>query len=265
LSRKSVVVTLLIFNNISSNIFSLLLIVIIFLTFIFALAKSFSKHTNLYKHLGKNNSINGILFSLIGFPLYFIFYFIQKKQIKKDLNAVEFNNYSTSEAIKKPESTEKTINKTFNKKTKLLFKSSIGTLILAAILVVLYFIFANNKLPEYALAAIQLSVVSSIVSLFYYVNYHNEKKQVLKSSAAFKNTFQKNNSATKDATLNTTKQINNTLVKLSIGTLILSAILVILHFVFANNNLAQYASALLQLGLISLIVSIFYFIKYKLK
>ena len=53
--------------------------IIIFLTFIFALAKSFSKHTNLYKHLGKNNSINGILFSLIGFPLYFIFYFIQKK------------------------------------------------------------------------------------------------------------------------------------------------------------------------------------------
>ena len=132
-------------------------------------------------------------------------------------------------------------------------------------LVVLYFIFANNKLPEYALAAIQLSVVSSIVSLFYYVNYNNEKKQVLKSLAAFKNTFQKNNSATKDATFNTTKQINNTLVKLSIGTLILSAILVILHFVFANNNLAQYASALLQLGLISLIVSIFYFIKYKLK
>ena len=120
-------------------------------------------------------------------------------------------------------------------------------------------------MPEYALAAIQLSVVSSIVSLFYYVNYNNEKKQVLKSLAAFKNTFQKNNSTTKDATFNTTKQINNTLVKLSIGTLILSAILVILHFVFANNNLAQYASALLQLGLISLIVSIFYFIKYKLK
>ena len=262
-----IIVGRVLINNKLSGIGNVVFIIgiIIFLTFIFALAKSFSKHTNLYKHLGKNNSINGILFSLIGFPLYFIFYFIQKKQIKKDLNAVEFNNYSTSEAIKKPESTEKTINKTFNKKTKLLFKSSIGTLILAAILVVLYFIFANNKLPEYALAAIQLSVVSSIVSLFYYVNYHNEKKQVLKSSAAFKNTFQKNNSATKDATLNTTKQINNTLVKLSIGTLILSAILVILHFVFANNNLAQYASALLQLGLISLIVSIFYFIKYKLK
>jgi lipopolysaccharide export system permease protein len=55
--------------------------IVIFVIFIFSLIKSFSKHSDLYKHLGKQKSINPLLYILLGFPLYFIFYYIQKKQI----------------------------------------------------------------------------------------------------------------------------------------------------------------------------------------
>ena len=61
--------------------------IVIFIVFILAFIKSFSKHSDLYKHLGENKSINPVLSILIGLPLYFIFYFIQKQQIDKTMSS----------------------------------------------------------------------------------------------------------------------------------------------------------------------------------
>jgi lipopolysaccharide export system permease protein len=61
--------------------------IVIFILFILALMKSFSKHSDLYKHLGEHKSINPILFILIGLPLYVIFYFIQRQQIDKTMTS----------------------------------------------------------------------------------------------------------------------------------------------------------------------------------
>lgn len=63
--------------------------IIIFILFILALTKSFSTHSDLYKHLDQNKSFNALLFILMGLPLYFIFYFIQKKQIDKIMSSSE--------------------------------------------------------------------------------------------------------------------------------------------------------------------------------
>ncbi|MEJ6792949.1 MAG: LptF/LptG family permease [Lacinutrix sp.] len=157
-------------NNKLSGIGNIVFIIgiIIFLTFIFALAKSFSKHTNLYKHLGKTNSINGILFSALGLPLYFVFYFIQKKQIKKDLEVVEFNNFDNQEIRNKLDTPKAVEIDPIKKERNLLFKASIGALILSAIYVILYFVLANNKLAQYASSSLQLSLISCIVSIFYF-------------------------------------------------------------------------------------------------
>ncbi|WP_299382053.1 LptF/LptG family permease [uncultured Lacinutrix sp.] len=238
--------------------------IIAFLIFIFALSKSFSKHTNLYKHLGKNNSINGVLFSLLGFPLYFIFYFIQKKQIKKDLNTIEFgnNNNATKEVdVSRADST--IIKAPINQEQKALVKISIATLALTLVLVVFHFVFANNKLPIYASASIQLSIVSLIVSIFYFIKNLQIRKNTIKgihNNKSIEQPITASNTAKKELKATTSKN----LIKLSLGVLILSILLVILHFVFANNKLPLYASASLQLSVISFIVSGFYFIKSKL-
>ena len=243
--------------------------IIIFLIFIFALAKSFSKHSNLYEHLGKNNSINGILFSAIGLPLYFIFYFIQKKQIRKDLNAIEFvNDSNTEETIEEVEEikeVEDIINTPLNKESKLLLKASIGVLILAVILVILSFVLTNNKLPQYASAAVQLAIVSVIVGAFYFIKYFIQQKEAPKNLNTIANTSISKKVKQTDNTNNSSiLKDNKSLLKASMAALVLAVILVILHYVLANNKLPQYAAASTQLSVIAFIVSIFYFAKSKL-
>jgi lipopolysaccharide export system permease protein len=158
-------------NNKLSGVGNVIFIIgiITFLIFIFALAKSFSKHTNLYKHLGKNNSVNGILFSALGLPLYFILYFFQKKQIKKDFNKIEFSNNLNIKDTSKKETVKTVIETPLAKENKFLIKASITAIIITLILVILHFVFANNKLTQYASASIQLSVISFIVSVFYFI------------------------------------------------------------------------------------------------
>ncbi len=143
--------------------------IIIFLVFVFALMKSFTKHSSLYKHLGKNNSINNILFLVFGLPLYVVIYFIQKIQIKKDLNAIEFNQNSQTEVVNTVDNVrDKAINSPQRSK-KLFLKTAFALLFFSILLVVLHFVFANNKLPEFASASTQLSVIALIVSVFYFV------------------------------------------------------------------------------------------------
>ena len=59
--------------------------IIVFIIFILSLIKSFTKHSDFNKHIGKPKSINALLYVLFGLTFYFIFYFIQRKQINKAL------------------------------------------------------------------------------------------------------------------------------------------------------------------------------------
>ena len=121
----------------------------------------------------------------------------------------------------------------------------------------------NNKLPIYASASIQLSIVSLIVSIFYFIKNLQISKNTIKgihNNKAIEQPITSSNTTIKELKVTTSKS----LIKLSIGVLILAILLVILHLVFANNKLPLYASASLQLSVISFIVSGFYFIKSKL-
>jgi len=241
--------------------------VVVFLIYVFALFKSFSKHTNLYKHLGKTNSINGVLFSLLGFPLYFIFYFVQKRQIKNDLNTAAFNRATATQSTHntKPTNTSGTVetesNISTNKEHRLFRTLSLGTLILAIVLVLLNVILNNNKLPLYALASLQLSCVALIVSLFYFI----KKKQVSKYNRALEATKKDTITRKNTNTLVNEVSTNQLFLKIAFGTLVLSALFLVFYFVLTNNKLPQYAAAAMQLSIISFIVTVFYFVKSKLK
>lgn len=229
-----------------------------FIIFLFALTQSFSKHTNLYKHLDKNNGINGILFYVFGLPLYFIIFFIQKSQIKKELHAIEFDTKNNITKETDIETENKIIKTPLNKESKLLIKISVSTVILAIVMFVLYFVFANNKLPQYASAAIQLSCISLIVSLFYYIKSLKVKKDNI-------SVYSKKENKSKAVEKTVIQPLNKSFTTLSISTTVLAVVLCILYFVLNNNKLPQFASAAIQLSIISFIVSIFYFIKSKIK
>ncbi|OIQ24046.1 LptF/LptG family permease [Lacinutrix sp. MedPE-SW] len=62
-----------------------------------------------------------------------------------------------------------TSKKTF--KNKGLAVNAFIALFLLVAFVILHFVFANNKLPEFAVAATQLSAVSLIVAVFYFIKY----------------------------------------------------------------------------------------------
>ena len=61
--------------------------IVISVIFILALIKSFTKHSDFNKHMGKSKSINALLYVLFGLPLYFIFYYVQKRQIEDALSS----------------------------------------------------------------------------------------------------------------------------------------------------------------------------------
>ncbi|AUP77532.1 LptF/LptG family permease [Flavivirga eckloniae] len=56
--------------------------------YLIALVKSFNYQSNFYKLIDKRSIGNVILFILIGLPLYFIYYLLQRKKIKEDLNQI---------------------------------------------------------------------------------------------------------------------------------------------------------------------------------
>lgn len=58
---------------------------VIAVLYLCTLTKSFIDYSNLNKQLGTNNVSNIIVFLLLGVPLYFVFYFYQKKKINEDL------------------------------------------------------------------------------------------------------------------------------------------------------------------------------------
>jgi lipopolysaccharide export system permease protein len=130
--------------------------------YLFALIKSFIDNSNLNKQLGANNVSNVIIFLLLGLPLYFIFYFFQKKKINEDLKISAIKSASTAPEILDIEGF-----KSKHKEYKTYAKYALIWYSFAVVLGVLFFVFKNNKLPAVASASIELSAVSSFLFLVY--------------------------------------------------------------------------------------------------
>ena len=62
--------------------------IVIGIIYLIALIKSFNYQSDFYKLIDKKSVTNAIIFILIGMPLYFIYYFLQRKKIKEDLNQI---------------------------------------------------------------------------------------------------------------------------------------------------------------------------------
>ncbi|MFD2914683.1 LptF/LptG family permease [Psychroserpens luteus] len=135
---------------------------IIGVVYLFAFIKSFIDQSNLYKHLGKSNIGNALVFVILGLPLYFVFYFFQKKKINQDLKI---------SALKKSEvQSEISDLKGFNSKYndyRTYAKYALIFFCIAVILFMLHFVFKNNKLPAATSASIELSAISGLIFLVY--------------------------------------------------------------------------------------------------
>lgn len=141
--------------------------IVIGVLYIFALIKSFFDNSNLYKQLGKSNVANAIVFALGGLPVYFLFYFFQKNKINEDLkisasNTKEKNRASTTFKISETEGLAAKYDdyKTYSKYAFIFY-------IIALLLVILFFVFKNNKLPALETASLELSIISGLLFIVY--------------------------------------------------------------------------------------------------
>nr|WP_321234080.1 LptF/LptG family permease [uncultured Psychroserpens sp.] len=139
--------------------------IIVGVFYLFALIKSFIDHANLYKQLGKNNVSGALIFVLVGLPLYFLFYFYQKKKINEDLKVGVIDKEVTNKS-------QILDNEAYNSKRndyKTYSKFALIFFCIAVVLFVLYFVFKNNKLPAATSASIELSAISAVLFLVYAV------------------------------------------------------------------------------------------------
>ena len=160
-------------NNKSEAIGTTLIVIgiIVFIIFNFSLVRSFSKHSDLYKHIEKNNSVNAILFILLGFPLYFIFFLIQKKQINHDLKINSKTKISKAQKVNTIPQKD-VINLQQNVPLKHYSDyalTSLTTYTLGVVFIVLFFVFKNNKLGELTDIVKNLSFISFGIYLLYIV------------------------------------------------------------------------------------------------
>lgn len=167
-----IIITGLILNNNNFPFLGKLLLTlgsVIGIIYLFALIKSFVSNSNLYKHLEKESTINGILYFLIGLPLYFVFYLFQKRTISQALY-LKSNKTFTQKALDGLEEpkvdTASIASPLKDYKDHSLFAIIVYSL--STLLFVSYFIFKNNKLEPVANAVIQLSVVSLVLFIIYY-------------------------------------------------------------------------------------------------
>jgi lipopolysaccharide export system permease protein len=134
--------------------------------YLFALIKSYSDYTNLYKQLGKKSVSNYIVYFLLGLPLNAFTYFFIVKQINKDLKISALKTSEGKLEIQSNISDLEGFNskhedyKTYSKYALIFFCS-------AVILFVLHFVFKNNKLPAAASASTELSAISGFIFLIY--------------------------------------------------------------------------------------------------
>ena len=159
------------FSSLGNTLFSIGIVAEII--YLFSLIKSFSKHSNLMKHLGKENISNALLFFFFGLPLYFVLYFFQKKKIEEDLKM----NAKEASEVENVEAKEKTVRNTETHKASLPLLKNHKTVAnfayvfyaIALVLFILYFVFNNNKLPQLASSGIQLSAISFVVYCVHYI------------------------------------------------------------------------------------------------
>ena len=159
--------------------------IIIFIIYLLALAKLFSKHIDLYKHLGRYKSFNAVLFLLLGLPLYFIFYFIEKQQINLELFKTNKVNTQTTDNIKPLSANSKLLLKDYKDYSK----TSLVSYSIALILLLSSFLFKNNKLLETAEICFNLSIIAFIffsiyfvVDTVFYYKFHNSIQKRIKSN-----------------------------------------------------------------------------------
>lgn len=136
--------------------------IICFLIFITAVIKSIIKHIDLFKALGKSRSANGAILYFLGMPLYFIFYFIQKRQIDSELFKINENNNAIKDELS---GHSKKILKDYRDYSN----TSLVSFLIGGILLGLYFICKNNKMPEIAEASLSLSIVALVFFVIYVI------------------------------------------------------------------------------------------------
>lgn len=155
-------------NNKFETIGTIKLIVGLFFEILFfiSLVKTAISESNYRKYVGKSININYILLLVLGLPLYFIVYFFQKKEFEKDLllnNSEDKSNEQNTNNRLIDENT-KNLHKNYDAHSKFaIVLYSVGI-----ILLVLHFVFKNNKLPSLASASIELSMISLVLFIIYY-------------------------------------------------------------------------------------------------
>lgn len=150
------------------------------------------------------------------------------------------------------------------KEKNTLLKITLTSVLLAIVLFILHFVFANNKAPLMANVVMQLSPILLIVGIFF---YFKSKEIKLSVSENYNNQIVNSTitSITEDNIDATTNNVNEkrTLTIAALVCLVSAIILLIMHFVFANNKLPLLANVVIQLSPILCIVSLFFFIKRK--
>lgn len=154
-----------VFNNNGPQILAIIFFIVgilCFLIFVIALIKSISKHIDLFKALGKSKSANGAILYFLGLPLYFIFYFVQKRQIDAELFKVRGSGSSKTEQIS-------VRSQKLLKDYKDYSKTSLVSFSIGVLLMVVYLICKNNKLPQVAEASLSLGIIAFVFFTIYVV------------------------------------------------------------------------------------------------
>ena len=138
--------------------------IIVGVFYLFALIKSFIDHTNLYKQLGKKNISNAVMFLLLGLPLYFLFYFIQKKKINEDLkvNSVKENITTTEHKVVNNERSNAILSD-YNAYSKF----ALIFFCIAVALLIVYVAFKSGDLTAVTTAAKELCIISGLLFVIY--------------------------------------------------------------------------------------------------
>ncbi|KAB1067647.1 YjgP/YjgQ family permease [Tamlana haliotis] len=161
--------------------------IVIGIIYLFAFTRSFISFSNFKKHVKKQLITNSILYVLVGFPLFFIVYFVQKKMLLKDMAEDEIHNplieVNKEDAAICPQLRSTLKNYTAHAKIAMIVYS------LSVILVVLYFILNNNKQEALALAALQLAAILFILFVIYFIKsilntlqFYKQKEATIKTA-----------------------------------------------------------------------------------
>ncbi|WCO02919.1 LptF/LptG family permease [Psychroserpens ponticola] len=155
------------FPSIGQTIFVCGIIVGVF--YLFAFIKSFIDNSNLYKHLGISNVANALVFAIGGLPLYFLFYFFQKKKISEDLKVNKTDDDAEHQSANKSNLLEIEGIETVLNDYKSYSKFALIFYIIGIVLFVLHFVFKNNNLAAAESATLELSAISGLLFLIYYI------------------------------------------------------------------------------------------------